>query len=116
MTFDRNIWVVVGLLAAPLAPAIYFAVMTPITVNGQTQSGFGLISLFYPYALAASFLFGMPAYLLARRLGLAIWWSALTAGAAIGALFASRLHDLLMLCPLGAAAAFLFWIFARHAP
>jgi hypothetical protein len=115
MAVDKNIWVVIGLLVAPLAPAIYFSLMTQVTSDPASQPNFGLVPLFYPYVLAVSFFLGLPAYLLARRLSLVTWWSALIVGVAISALFANQLHDLLILCPLGAASALLFWVFAKRA-
>jgi hypothetical protein len=40
----------------------------------------------YPFAGIATAVFGVPLFLLGRRLGLIFWWSAIVAGFAIGIL------------------------------
>ena len=108
------IWVLAGLLVAPFVPATYFAFMTEISPDPVVQPNLQLIFPFYAFTLAVTFLFGLPAYLLGRRLGVATWWSALISGSVVGALFSRSLSDLIILCPLGAVTAFLFWVFARR--
>jgi hypothetical protein len=116
-------WIVIGLFVAPLLPAIFGAFTTRIMPDPLPQLNWGLIPIFYSFFLLACTLFGLPAYFLGRRLGLVTWWSALIVGAMIGALFANtprisgsiQFDQLLILCPLGAATAFLFYVFARRA-
>lgn len=120
---EKDKWIVIGLFVAPLLPAVFGALTTQITPDPLPQLNWGLAPVFYQFALLACTLLGLPVYFLGRRLGLVTWWSALISGAIIGALFAStprilgniQFGQLLILCPLGAATAFLFYVFARRA-
>ncbi len=110
-------WTIAGLLVAALLPATYGALMTQITSDPLPQLNLGFIPIFYSFALLACVVLGLPTYLLGLRLKLVRWWSALIAGTFIGAFTAliirsghPLLGDFLVLCPLGAATAFVFWL------
>lgn len=110
-------WTVVGLLVSALLPATYGTLMTRITPDPLPQLNLGLIPIFYSFALLSCVVLGLPAYVLGLRFNLVRWRSALIAGTFIGAITALIIRsgnqlpgDFLVLCPLGAATAFVFWL------
>ena len=109
------------MFVAPLTPAVFGALSTPITDKLELLPILFLTPLFYFYTFLATIFLGVPAFLLGRRLRLIKWWSALVAGTVIGALVAVliwlqskiQVHDFIIFCPLGAASAFTFWLIWR---
>jgi membrane associated rhomboid family serine protease len=77
----------VGFFAAPVLPALVLGALTPVTTREapDLSSAIGLFPAIYPFCGAFAVLFGIPAFLLGRRLGLIRWWSTAIVGFAIGA-------------------------------
>ena len=114
----------VAFLVATLIPAIAFAMLTPVSdggINTNVASVLGLTFAFYWFSFGAAVLFGVPLFFLLLKLRLVRWWSALVSGAIVGALVAVVLRlpgslnpkDFLDTVPLGALAAFAFWLIWR---
>jgi hypothetical protein len=113
--------VALAFFLATLLPAIAFALLTPVnggSINTDFGSVLGLTFVFYFFSLAAAVIFGVPLFLLLLKFGLVRWWSALAAGAIVGALVAVILRlpgalspeDFMVTVPLGALAAVVFWL------
>lgn len=107
-----------ALLLASLVPAVAFSVLTPLS-RGQFSAGqLGLIPVFLVFSAVAIVLIGAPMFLVLRALRLVRWWSALLAGCLGGAVVGLVLRlpaapmrgDFLILCPVGATAAIVFWL------
>lgn len=109
-----------GFLAAPLVAAILMAALAPIG-GGEDRIAWGLIPVFYVFALYATVLFGAPVFFLLRHVELVTWWSSVIAGLAIGALAgiltrlpsSPNLGDFIRVMPVGAVSGFSFWLVWR---
>jgi hypothetical protein len=109
---------IIGCLIAPLISALIGAILTPATGGRGLLSNLGLLPIFYFFSAIVTILFGVPTFLLLRRLRLIKWWTSLAAGAVIGALTIAivrlpgnvQFHDFLIGAPIGAASAFGFWL------
>ena len=111
---------IIGFLAAAALPAVVLTLLTPIgdaPINTDPLSVIGLLPIAYLWALSAAVFFGVPMFLLVRRLNMVRWWSAVGSGALVGAVVAVvigipntvQTKDFLLMIPLGAAAALVFW-------
>jgi uncharacterized membrane protein YvlD (DUF360 family) len=113
---------IVGFLAASLIPALMFAVLTPVSGRFDLPSMLGLFTVGYFFSAMATILFGLPAFFLIHYFRLIRWWSTLAAGCAVGAIVAIivrlpnrvEVNDLLVMCAMGTAAAFAFWLVWRN--
>lgn len=119
-----NTRAVVGLLIAALFPAVVGALLSPIT-EGRLLSALGLMPIFFFFSSIATAVLGIPAFVLLNHFGLIRWWSAALSGLAIGTIVAVvvslpnavQLQAVLVMAPMGAVAALLFWVIwrPRHA-
>ena len=125
---DSNRGLYWGLLAAPLLPSAALSAMSPGLGVDNAASLFVWTWLLYLPSAVVTSLFALPSFLLLQRGGILRWWSAALCGAAGGSLACSAftgfrspghdLHGLLTWCALGAATAFVVWVFwnqQRHA-
>jgi hypothetical protein len=107
-----------ALVLASLVPALTFSVLTPVLKGQFSVAQFGLVPVFLVFSVVAIMLIGTPRYFALRALRLVRWWSSLMAGCLGGAVVGLALRlpeapaqkDFLILCPVGAAAAFVFWL------
>ena len=103
-----------ALVLAALVPALTFSVLTPVLKGQFSVAQFGLVPVFLVFSVVAIMLIGTPMYFALRALRLVRWWSSLMAGAVVGLVLrlpeAPAQKDFLILCPVGAAAAFVFWL------
>lgn len=114
--FSQSARATLGFLVAPLVAAVACAVASPLS-DGPAGIAFGLIPVFYFFAVMASGFLGFPAFLVLRRLGLVRWWSASLTGAVVGAVAAAalaspgspRAESLLFLVTVGIGSALSFW-------
>jgi hypothetical protein len=104
-----------GFLAAPILPAIYLAIVYPLSGNRDVISISGSFLLFYNFSAVATAIFGVPSYFALKRYSLVAWWSAAACGGLAGALsiafwtsgFEASIQ--LRFTLLGAASGLLFW-------
>ena len=93
-------------------------------VNTDLVSVLGWPLVFYPWALAATLICGVPAFLLLRRFHLVAWWSASLAGFLVGVgvllFIPPRIPPFKGLLPaaiawggIGAFSGFVFWLIWR---
>ena len=110
-----------GFVIASFVPAITMILSAPI-VGGDSIVILGLSPFIYFFSTAAIVLFGIPIFLLLRRLQYVYWWSALLVGFAIGALVgvillphpvANQINNISRFGLLGSASAFAFWMIWR---
>ena len=110
---------------APLVPAVACALLTPISrgpINTDVVSVLELTPAFYCFSIAASTSLGGPLFLLFNHYNLVRWWSALLCGMLVGvilsALFrqpgAVHARDFLLIVPLSALSALVFWAIWRR--
>jgi hypothetical protein len=69
----------------PLVPTLLIMINAAITSEWQGHYFWAMLSMYLPSAIV-ELVFGVPAYLLGRRLKLIRWWSALIVGAVTGAM------------------------------
>jgi len=108
-------------LTASIVPAIYLAVVYPLSGLRDWRSVLGTFLVFYYFAAAATGLLGLPAFLVLRKFDLVTWWSSLAGGALVGAItqFAvtsgslDDITSLLRFAMLGAVAGLAFWLVWR---
>jgi len=113
--------IALGLLAASVLPAAYFAIVFPLSGDRDFQSIVGTFLVAYFFAAAATVILGAPMFLLLNKLKLVSWWSAASSGALVGviALFTItssveiELVPALRFATLGGVAGFVFWLFWR---
>jgi hypothetical protein len=110
----------VGFFVASAIPAALFSIFTPLA--GKLGIGFLIdFIVYYPFSVAATVLFGLPAFLLLRRLRLVTWWTTLAGGYAVGTLMAIILglpnrpetRDFVMFGSVGLVSGFVFWMISR---
>ena len=112
---------VLGFSTASLVPAIYLATVHPLSGLHDLLSVLGSLIVFYAITSVFTVVFGVPIFLVANKLKLVAWWSAIGCGALVGVagLFALTLGvgvDLktsLTYATLGGGAGFVFWMFWR---
>jgi hypothetical protein len=108
-------------LTASIIPALYLAVVYPLSGVRDWRSVIGTFFVAYYFAAAATVLLGLPAFLILRKLKLVAWWSSLGGGALVGAVTdvavtSGRVNDiqsLLRFATLGAIAGLAFWLVWR---
>jgi hypothetical protein len=116
----RGLAVIVAGLAAPVAPAVAFALALVFSFrNGP----WALVSfpLWYLVTLVAEVVLGGPLLLIAWRLRIVTWWASALAGGLVGVAVLLTLQSLhfrgasgaLLMGALGAAAGLVFWLIAR---
>ena len=107
----------VGLLLAPVAPALFLPLLTPL-VSGPDYPPYALahVAFFYLASLEASLVLALPSYALLQKLSLVRWWSAVLVGAFVGFVVAVLFNDTgvtprlsLSWSAAGAIGAFVFW-------
>jgi len=121
---------VIGFLAAPIIPGLALGLGTPLgppDLSTVLATMLGLLPVGYFFSLVAILVFGVPAFLLGRRLNLIRWWSAVISGFFIGVLVAvvfvrprivqfspdfirDDLRGFLFLGTTGALSALVFWL------
>lgn len=112
---------VLAFVAASLVPAIYLAVLYPLSGERDWQSVLGTFVVVYAFAAAATALVGFPAFLVLSLFKFVTWWSALGGGALVGgtayfAVTSGRLLDTqssLRFTVMGAVSGLTFWLFWR---
>jgi len=112
---------VVAFLTASIVPAMYLAVMYPLSGVHDWRSVFGTFFVFYYFSAAATGLLGLPAFLVLLRFKLVTWWSSLCGGALVGAVTqvavtsgrVDEIQSLLRFAMLGAVAGLAFWLVWR---
>ena len=108
-------------LTASIVPALYLAVVYPLSGVHDWWSVLGTFFVFYYFAAAATVLLGLPAFLVLRKFNLVTWWSSLGGGALVGvlaqiAVTSGRLDEpesLVRFATLGAIAGLAFWLVWR---
>lgn len=122
---------IVGFIVASAIPALQFVVLAVVASTQYDDATFsesallGAVTLlvFYPYSILFTAAFGVPLYLIAKRLDLVNWWFSLLGGALVGVclsvIFRSTqgryLEDVLRFVPVATASAFAFWLIWRTA-
>src|SRR5712671_1076958 len=114
-----------GILVAPILPAVVLSIGA-MGSYANVSSAISYTILFYPPCLLATALAGLPPLYLLKRFGLVRWWSASICGFIGGAVLyqaphgfrilalkvlRSNLAEPLLFASLGAATAFLVWLF-----
>jgi hypothetical protein len=112
---------IIGFAAAPLAPAVLFAMENSLMSPKDILGRLGWIPLIYVPALVITVVLGLPLFLLLRRFELVKWWSALGLGAVVGALVGLLLQSpqfdivqLLYSTSSGCLGALGFWLIWRQ--
>jgi hypothetical protein len=103
---------IIAFLVASFVPALIGAALTPIPPRSAFLVGF------YAYSLLAALLFGVPAFLILRYLGLIRWWTATGTGLLVGALlglvlrlpYPPEARDVLIMGLSGTATGLTFWL------
>jgi MFS family permease len=107
--------VVLGFVAAPVVPAIAFAVVGAVVgAQASVFEKLGIAALVYVYALS-SLIFAVPAFAILNRRGKTGLVVCVVSGGAIGSIFAALIASpVLSLLPLwagsGAGAGCMFWL------
>lgn len=112
---------IIAFLIAALIPAISFSVFTPVANGFDLLTSLGAFPVFFFFSLLATVVFGVPVFVLMDRFGMAHWWSALTAGLAIGGVVAAvlqvpnpvQIRDVLLMAAVGAVSGAAFWFVWR---
>lgn len=118
---NENTAAIIGFAIAPIVPALMVSLGTPVTPEGpDLLTTIGLFPIGYLFSAAVTGLLGVPLFLLARRLNLVRWWSAVMAGSAIGiagsiAFQWPNIGEInssanVIYALTGALAAFVFWV------
>jgi len=108
----------VGFIVASAIPALLLSVFTPLSGELSIKSFVGTFVITYMFSAAATVVFGVPLFLLFRRIGIITWWSVLVGGFLAGVLVSivirlpdsPNARDMLMDGPMAAASAFVFWL------
>ena len=113
--------------ATPLAfavatalPVVYTAVATPLPASGYLESVLLSLLVFSPFAVMATCLVAIPAYLGLKKFNLVTRWSATGCGAITGAIafvaltFKFEATAVLEFALLGGAAGLIFWLIWRQ--
>lgn len=122
---------IVGFIVASAMPALQFVVLAVAASAQNTNTPFSENALlaavtflvFYPYSILFTAIFGVPLYLISKRLGLINWWFSILGGALVGVclsiIFRSTqgryFEDVLRFVPVASASAFAFWLIWRGA-
>ena len=110
---------VVAFLAAPLVPALLYALFDSTRAGSAEGNVLGFLvvaSIVYWYAGIATVVLALPTFLVLNRFHLVSWWSSVGAGAILSLLFAETLFgqsDFALLGSLGALAGLAFWLIWR---
>ena len=104
-------------LAAATVPAAYFAAMHPLSGQRDPLSIAGTFLVAFFFAAVATVVFGLPAFLILRRLKFIRWWAATGWGALAGVMSITAVRFSLSIEPavvvrfalLGGVAGLLFW-------
>src|ERR1700722_10792073 len=95
----------IAFFVTPAVPALWLCLMVRITRHLDLLAQLVLFPWFYNIAMLVMIVLGIPAILLGERLNLIRWWSALIAGALIGAIVTVIIQNkpqvFLGMCPLG---------------
>jgi hypothetical protein len=113
--------IVRGLLAAPVLPAAYMAVLKPLGGHRDFISIVVTFIVVYMFAATGGACVGTPIFLLLNKYKLVSWWLATCSGALVSAIVlftltsASNMNfeTLSSLAIPGAVGGFVFWIFWR---
>ena len=105
---------VISFLITPAIPASIYSAYSLIDNPRVSMLAIGVIFVFvYLVASAHSFLLGIPAFLLGKRLNVIHWWTCLLAGFLIGGLpiaLWSRWSEVIPWGLFGASGGFAFWL------
>ena len=117
----------VGFLVAPVVPALMLGLLTPVTAERlDWLTVLGLLPIGYFFSAAATIVFGVPTFLVLRRLKQVHWWSVIAAGFAIGTLvgavvrppaknwMAAATDNFPTFGATGACSALVFWLVWRQ--
>ena len=75
---------VIGFVAASIFPAAMLSLWAPLSGKLSVGSVVGSFVVAYPFSAVFTVLFGLPAFLLLRRLRPGRWWSVLAVGFLLG--------------------------------
>jgi hypothetical protein len=117
---------VVALLTSALVPAVLLGVFSEGSgelTHKDLRLVLGRAAFFYPFVVMFAVLFGLPTFLVFRRLQILTWWTAVLAGCAIGVVTIKVVTwgmvggaYLLLYAAIGGAFALVFWsIWSRAA-
>jgi hypothetical protein len=81
---NKVVSVLLGFLAAPLIPAIYYGISYPLSGNHDPGSVVGTFVVAYLVGLTGGGCLGGPIFLLLDKLSLIRWWSAVLSGSLLG--------------------------------
>lgn len=112
---------ILGFLVASSVPAILLAVFTPLSGTFTLDALMGTFVVAYLFSAIATVVFGVPIFLVIRKLGVVTWWTAILGGFVAGVLVTVVIrlpsppvvNDVLLNGPIGAVAAFAFWLVWR---
>jgi hypothetical protein len=110
---------VVSLLTSALVPAVLLGAFSERS-GDLTHKDLGLVlrlaAFFYPFVVMFAVLFGLPTFLVFRRLQILKWWTAALAGCAIGVVTIKVVTwgivggaYLILYAVIGGAFALVFW-------
>jgi hypothetical protein len=108
----------VGLLVASVIPALFMAVIWPLSQKHDLVSIAGTFIVFFPFSAGATIVIGLPIFLLTSHYRLLRWWTALASGLFAGAIVAFAIRgphflnskDFLIFVPLGAVTSMTFFL------
>ena len=112
---------VLGLLAAPIMPAVYFAFLYPISGYHDFASIYVTYMLTYQFALIGAVFLGGPIFFLMNKLKMVFWWLAMISGAFVSIVVRVTItsgnsvdfDSMVLFAALGGVAGLVFWIFWR---
>lgn len=121
-SLHKTLVIILGMAAAALVPAIGLNLF-PALLDGASLSMTDIVfmPLTYMFALPIALLFGVPMVLVFDRLNRVNVWTAMGAGACVGAIAAivirlpaqPVLNDLSLSCALGVLSGVVFWLIWR---
>jgi hypothetical protein len=117
---NKFVSVMLGFLAAPLIPAIYYGILYPLGGNRDPVSVVGTFVVAYLVAVTGGVFLGVPIFLLLNKLSLIRWWSAVCSGSLLGMVLRIAItprnldfHSSLLFIVFGGIGGLVFWTFWR---
>jgi hypothetical protein len=110
---------IAGFVMASIFPAAYIAVAAPLSGERDMFSIIGSFIVFYFFSAVVTVIFGLPGFLILRKLQMITWWSTVCYGALVGCMIhilvtysvGIDLTLLLKYSAIGGVSGLIFWIF-----
>jgi hypothetical protein len=104
---------IIGFLIAPLVAAVAWSSLGAVSQELNLKAIPAWTLIFYFYILCATFIVGLPAYLLMKRFDKVTWWSATLTGIISGAVMKLIFTMSLSVIVIGGLNGFVFWVIWR---